>query len=182
MAAVEVESLTITYGSVTAVDDLSFRAEAGEVTCVLGPNGAGKTSTVEALEGLRRPTAGRLSVVGLDPRRDHAALTSRIGVMLQEGGIHPAVRVGEALRHAAALYPDPVDPRSLVDQNGNLIEIGPDPGPPLTPDQLREMQERGVHPGTTPTTVGGGPATAPTTVPTTVPPATPTPPTTVPSS
>ena len=67
MAAVEVESLTITYGTVTAVDDLSFRAEAGEVTCVLGPNGAGKTSTVEALEGLRRPTAGRLSVVGLDP-------------------------------------------------------------------------------------------------------------------
>ena len=118
MAAVEVESLTITYGSVTAVDDLSFRAEAGEVTCVLGPNGAGKTSTVEALEGLRRPTSGRLSVVGLDPRRDHVALTPRIGVMLQEGGIHPAVRVGEALRHAAALYPDPVDPRSLLDQLG----------------------------------------------------------------
>jgi ABC-2 type transport system ATP-binding protein len=123
MAAVDVESLTITYGSVTAVDDLSFRAEAGEITCVLGPNGAGKTSTIEALEGLRRPAAGRLSVVGLDPQADHAALTARIGVMLQEGGIHPAVRVREALRHAAALYPDPVDPGSLVDQLG-LAELG----------------------------------------------------------
>ena len=114
MAAVDVESLTITYGDVTAVDDLSFRAEAGEVTCVLGPNGAGKTSTIEALEGLRRPAAGRLSVVGLDPRADHRALTARIGVMLQEGGIHPAVRVHEAVRHAAALYPDPARPRGAA--------------------------------------------------------------------
>ncbi len=118
MAAVDVESLTITYGSVTAVDDLSFHADAGQVTCVLGPNGAGKTSTVEALEGLRRPTSGRLSVAGLDPRVDHGALTERIGVMLQEGGIHPAVRVNEALRHAAALYHDPVEPAALIDRLG----------------------------------------------------------------
>jgi ABC-2 type transport system ATP-binding protein len=118
MAAVDVESLTITYGKVTAVDDLSFRAEAGEVTCVLGPNGAGKTSTVEALEGLRRPASGRMSVVGLDPRADHRALTRRMGVMLQEGGIHPAVRVREALRHAAALYRNPLDPRALVERLG----------------------------------------------------------------
>ena len=118
MSAIEVEGLTVTYGAVVAVDALSFLAEAGEVTCVLGPNGAGKTSTIEALEGLRRPTAGRLSVVGLDPQADHAALTARIGVMLQEGGIHPAVRVREAVRHAAALYPDPVDPASLIDQLG----------------------------------------------------------------
>jgi ABC-2 type transport system ATP-binding protein len=118
MAAVDVESLTVTYGDVTAVDDLSFRAEAGEVTCVLGPNGAGKTSTVEALEGLRRPTSGRLSVIGLDPRADHRALTERIGVMLQEGGMHPAVRVREALRHAAALYRNPVDPHALLDRLG----------------------------------------------------------------
>ena len=118
MAAVDVESLTVTYGKVTAVDDLSFHAEAGEVTCLLGPNGAGKTSTVEALEGLRRPTSGRLSVIGLDPRVDHRTLTERMGVMLQEGGIHPAMRVGEALRHAAALYPNPVDPRGLIDRLG----------------------------------------------------------------
>ena len=57
-------------------------------------------------------------MVGLDPQADHAALTARIGVMLQEGGIHPAVRVGEALRHAAALYPDPVDPAALLDRLG----------------------------------------------------------------
>ena len=118
MAAVEVESLTITYGDVRAVDDLSFGAEAGEVTVVLGPNGAGKTSTIEALEGLRRPVSGRLSVVGLDPRADHRALTERIGVMLQEGGIHPALRPPEVMRHAAALYSQSLAPGPLLDRLG----------------------------------------------------------------
>jgi ABC-2 type transport system ATP-binding protein len=118
MAAIDVESLTITYGDVVAVDDVSFHAQAGQVTCVLGPNGAGKTSTIEALEGLRRPTRGRLSVVGLDPHADHRALGERIGVMLQDGGVHPAVRPLEALRHAAALYPRPLDPRGLLARLG----------------------------------------------------------------
>ena len=116
MAAIDVDGLTIRYGDVVAVDDLTFAAEAGQVTCILGRNGAGKTSTIEALEGLRRPAAGSLSVVGLDPRRDHATLTARIGVMLQDGGIHPAARVGELARHAAALYPTPLDPAALLDR------------------------------------------------------------------
>jgi ABC-2 type transport system ATP-binding protein len=118
MAAVDVESLTITYGDVRAVDDLTFSAEAGEVTCVLGPNGAGKTSTIEALEGLRRPASGRLSVGGLDPQADHGALTERIGVMLQEGGIHPALRPPEVMRHAAALYSRSLSPGPLLDRLG----------------------------------------------------------------
>lgn len=109
MSAIEVAGLTMRYGDVVAVDQLSFTAEAGQVTCVLGRNGAGKTSTIEALEGLRRPTAGRLSVVGFDPHRDHAALVLRIGVMLQDVGISPAVRVGEIVRCTADLYPASVD-------------------------------------------------------------------------
>jgi ABC-2 type transport system ATP-binding protein len=118
MPAVEVAALTIRYGDLTAVRELSFVARAGEVTCVLGRNGAGKTSTIEALEGLRRPTAGRLSVLGLDPQRDRAALVPRIGVMLQEVGIHPAVRAGEIVNHAAALYPRALDPAELLERVG----------------------------------------------------------------
>jgi ABC-2 type transport system ATP-binding protein len=118
MSAIEVEGLTVAYRDVVAVDDLSFRAEAGEVTCVLGPNGAGKTSTVESLEGLRRPALGRVSVIGLDPRRDHRSLVERIGVMLQEGGVHPGVRTLEALRHAAALYARSLDPVDLLERLG----------------------------------------------------------------
>jgi ABC-2 type transport system ATP-binding protein len=118
MSAIEVEGLTVAYRDVVAVDDLSFRAEAGEVTCVLGPNGAGKTSTIESLEGLRRPALGRLSVIGLDPRRDHRSLVERIGVMLQDGGVHPGVRTLEALRHAAALYARSLDPVDLLERLG----------------------------------------------------------------
>jgi ABC-2 type transport system ATP-binding protein len=118
MSAIEVEGLTVAYRDVVAVDDLSFRAEAGDVTCVLGPNGAGKTSTVESLEGLRRPALGRVSVIGLDPRRDHRSLVERIGVMLQEGGVHPGVRTLEALRHAAALYARSLDPVDLLERLG----------------------------------------------------------------
>jgi ABC-2 type transport system ATP-binding protein len=118
MAAIEVESLTVRYGDVVAVDGLGFTAEAGRVTCVLGPNGAGKTSTIECLEGLRRRTSGRVAVLGLDPERARRALTPRIGVMLQEGGVHPAVRPLEVLRHAAALYPRPLDPAGLIERLG----------------------------------------------------------------
>jgi ABC-2 type transport system ATP-binding protein len=118
MSAIEVEGLTVTYGPVVAVDDLSFRAEAGEVTCVLGPNGAGKTSTIESLEGLRRPAAGHLSVIGLDPRTDRRSLAERVGVMLQDGGIHPGVRPLEVLRHAATLYAESLAPEALLERLG----------------------------------------------------------------
>lgn len=118
VAAIEVSSLRMRYGRVVAVDDVSFTAEAGRVTCVLGPNGAGKTSTIETLEGLRRPTAGRLSVLGLDPQHDRGALATRMGVMLQEGGVHPGIRPLEALRHAAALYPRALHPRPVLDRLG----------------------------------------------------------------
>jgi ABC-2 type transport system ATP-binding protein len=117
-AAVEVDGLVVRYGDVTAVDRVTFEAATGQITAVLGPNGAGKTTTIEALEGFRRPDAGRLAVTGLDPTADHATLTQRMGVMLQSGGVGPGVRVLEALRHAAALYPRPLDPEELLGRVG----------------------------------------------------------------
>ena len=118
MAAVEVEGLEVRYGDVTAVDGISFQAEAGRITAVLGPNGAGKTTTVEVLEGFKAADAGRCRVLGLHPIDDHRALTRRVGVMLQSGGVGPGVRVGEALRHAAALYEDALPPDELLDRVG----------------------------------------------------------------
>ena len=118
MAAVEVHDLTVRYGDVVAVDGVSFEAQAGQITAVLGPNGAGTTTTVEVLEGFRRPSAGRTSVVGLEPVVDHAALTRRMGVMLQAGGVGPGVRVHEALRHAAAMYDHSLDPTELLARVG----------------------------------------------------------------
>ena len=114
MAAVEVTDLVVRYGAVTAVDGVTFGAEAGEVTAVLGPNGAGKTSTMETLEGYRVPTGGRVRVAGLDPVADHQRVTEIIGVMLQSGGVYPGMSPAEALELFAAYYDDPLDPDTLL--------------------------------------------------------------------
>jgi ABC-2 type transport system ATP-binding protein len=118
MYAIEVAGLVVRYGTFVAVDGVDLQVEAGEVVTVLGPNGAGKTSTVEVLEGYRRPAAGRVRVLGLDPRRDHHALTVRIGVMLQQGGVYPTMTPAEALPLFAAYYPHPGDPVALLDLVG----------------------------------------------------------------
>ncbi|HEV2374185.1 MAG TPA: ABC transporter ATP-binding protein [Streptosporangiaceae bacterium] len=115
---VEVRDLVKRYGRTTAVDGLSVSAAAGEVTAVLGPNGAGKTTTVEICEGYRRPTAGSVTVLGMDPVADGQALRPRVGVMLQAGGIPPAARPAEYLRLMASFHAHPLDPASLLKRLG----------------------------------------------------------------
>lgn len=118
VAAIEVRDLTIAYGDVRAVNGLSFAAEAGEVLAVLGPNGAGKTSTIECLEGYRRPTSGEVSVLGLDPIAEHAQLVPQIGVMLQAGGVYAGIRPIEVLELFASFYDQPADPDELLERVG----------------------------------------------------------------
>ncbi|MEO6989118.1 MAG: ABC transporter ATP-binding protein [Aquihabitans sp.] len=118
MSAIEVCDLTIQYGSTRAVNRLSFTAEAGEVLAVLGPNGAGKTSTVEALEGYRRPSEGTVRVLDLDPIADHKALMPQIGVMLQSGGVYVGARPAEMLELYASFYAAPEDPDELLERVG----------------------------------------------------------------
>jgi ABC-2 type transport system ATP-binding protein len=118
VAAVEVDGLVVRYGSVEAVSGVSFAAEAGSVLALLGPNGAGKTTTVETCEGFLRPSAGSVRVLGLDPARDHAALTRRMGVMLQSGGVYPGAYPLEMLRLVASFYASPLDPRELLGRLG----------------------------------------------------------------
>ena len=112
------EGLTIRYGDLVAVRDVSFIAEAGSVTAVLGPNGAGKTSTIEACEGYVRPTAGTVRVLGLDPAAEQVRLSERMGVMLQDGGLTPSARVRDTVRHYCRLYGRGVDADALVAQVG----------------------------------------------------------------
>src|SRR5271166_5329383 len=113
--AVECRELVIRYGPVTAVDGLSFEASRGEVVALLGPNGAGKTSTVESLEGYRKPAGGTVRVLGLDPAGDHRALVGRIGVMLQRGGVYPMLGPRQVLELFASYYPEHEDPGRLLD-------------------------------------------------------------------
>jgi ABC-2 type transport system ATP-binding protein len=116
MAILEVRNLRKTYGSVVAVDDVSFSVEEGEIFGILGPNGAGKTTTVECVEGLRRRDGGEIRVLGHDPQRDHAALTGVVGVQLQEAGLQDRIRVGEALQLFSTFYEDPVPAAELLDE------------------------------------------------------------------
>jgi ABC-2 type transport system ATP-binding protein len=102
----------------TAVDGLTLIAARGEVTSVLGPNGAGKTTTIEICEGYRRADGGTVRVLGMDPVRDARALRPRVGVMLQSGGVPPAVPAGDYLRLLARFHARPLDPAGLLGQVG----------------------------------------------------------------
>jgi ABC-2 type transport system ATP-binding protein len=115
---IEVQNLHKTYGDTVAVDDVSFTVQEGEIFEILGPNGAGKTTTVECIEGLRSPDTGRISVLGLDPRRDRAELTQRLGVQLQDSQLPDQLRVAEALRLNSAFYRNPADWHALMDTLG----------------------------------------------------------------
>ena len=81
---IQVDNLRKSYKDLVAVDDISFEVSRGEIFGLLGPNGAGKTTTVECLQGLRRHTSGKISVLGLDPAKNIGALRRRIGSQLQD--------------------------------------------------------------------------------------------------
>lgn len=116
--AINVVGLMKHYGAIRAVDGLSFDVRRGEVFGLLGPNGAGKTTTVEILEGYRAADAGEVRVLGLDPVGDEATLRNRIGVMLQEGGLYPGLRVHELLRLFASYYEHPLEIDRLLERVG----------------------------------------------------------------
>lgn len=122
--AVEVDSLVVRYGDLTAVAGIGFTAERGTITAVLGPNGAGKTSTIEVCEGYRRATSGRVRVLGHDPATEQTRLSERMGVMLQDGGVAPSARVGEIVRHYCRLHDRGVDHDGLIDLLGLRPRVG----------------------------------------------------------
>jgi ABC-2 type transport system ATP-binding protein len=115
---IEVQNLHKSYGDTGAVDDVSFTVQEGEIFGILGPNGAGKTTTVECIEGLRGADRGEISVLGLDPRRDRAELTQRLGVQLQDSQLPDQLRVAEALKLYSSFYRAPADWQALMNELG----------------------------------------------------------------
>lgn len=109
---IEAEALTRIYGKdFTAVDQISFNVNEGEVFGLLGTNGAGKTSTLEILEGLVKPSRGQVRVFGKDPVKARKQIRPYQGVMMQSGGFPTDLTVVETLRMWAGTlsYPLPVD-------------------------------------------------------------------------
>jgi ABC-2 type transport system ATP-binding protein len=117
-SAVEVAHLRKAYGSLVAVDDVSFTVTEGEIFGILGPNGAGKTTAIECAIGLRRPDAGTIRLLGLDPHADHDQVHEIVGVQLQSGALPAKLRVGEILEEYRSFYRDPADVDELLDVLG----------------------------------------------------------------
>jgi ABC-2 type transport system ATP-binding protein len=118
MPVIQVDRLHKRYGPVTAVDEVSFTVEQGEVFGILGPNGAGKTTTVECISGLRAPDGGAVRVLGLDPVADRDELRQCVGVQLQEAGLPDKLKVRETMELFASFYRDPAPIAPLLARLG----------------------------------------------------------------
>jgi ABC-2 type transport system ATP-binding protein len=137
-AAVSVKGLVKRYGSVTAVDGISFEVKKGEVFGLLGSNGAGKTTTFECMEGLRTTDGGVIKVAGCDPVRQQSLLHSRLGVQLQSSSLPDSMLVSEIIRLVCTYHHTAV-PDELVRKFG---------AEPLLRKQYRQLstgQKRRVH-------------------------------------
>lgn len=113
-AVLEVRDLTVSYGPKIAVHGLSLTLARGEILGLLGPNGAGKTSTLSAIEGLRRPVAGSVTVGGQNILRHCREAKSRLGVQLQRSGFQPELTVLQLLRLYAGVYGVPMTSRAAA--------------------------------------------------------------------
>jgi len=113
-----VDRVRKTYGKTVAVDSVSLDVAEGEIFGIVGPNGAGKTTLIECMEGLRRPDAGSIRVLGLDPLANAYELRQRIGVQLQTAALPDRIRAGEALDLFSSFYERSADWRSLLDLVG----------------------------------------------------------------
>jgi ABC-2 type transport system ATP-binding protein len=118
-APIVVEGLTKRYGTLTAVDDLSFSVRAGAVTGFLGPNGAGKTTALKSIVGLARPTAGRALIDGAQVGAV-APDARMLGVHIEPCGAHPGRSARDHLRSLAALARLP---RGRVDEVLALVGL-----------------------------------------------------------
>jgi ABC-2 type transport system ATP-binding protein len=104
MNIIEVEGLTKSFGSVTALNGISFEVCGGEIFGFLGPNGAGKTTTINLLTGLARPDAGTIIIDGIDCTKNPKAAQHLIGVVPDESNLYPELTGFDNLCFCGALY------------------------------------------------------------------------------
>ena len=124
-AIVQVKNLNMTYKNRRAaqnvsfsVKGVSFSVKSGEIVAVIGQNGSGKTSTVECIEGLRKPDRGLIRVFGKDPWLCRSEIYKEMGVQLQEAAYPSKIRVEEQCRLFASFYERPADWSLLLTQMG----------------------------------------------------------------
>jgi ABC-2 type transport system ATP-binding protein len=117
--AIEVSNLRKEYGSLVAVNNISFSVKKGEVFAFLGPNGAGKTTTVEMIESIRQPTAGTIKILGKDINTSFVDVKEKIGVLPQEFHSFERLTVRETLEFFSKLFKK----RAKIDEIINAMDL-----------------------------------------------------------
>jgi len=125
-AAVVAANLVRRFGQITAVNDVSFRVETGEIFGFLGPNGSGKTTVIKMLTGLLPLNGGSAYVEGLDVRKDPEGVRERIGYMSQNFSLYYDLTVEENLQFYGRIYGlDAVRLKRRIDETVQLNGLGP---------------------------------------------------------
>ncbi|MBM7817479.1 ABC-2 type transport system ATP-binding protein [Brevibacterium paucivorans] len=114
----ELDAVSVNFGSLRAVDNVSLTVERGTVHALLGPNGAGKSTTIAASVGLLKPTSGHARIFGYDPVKQHTHSSALAGVMLQDGGLPMASKPLNILKNLSRMYADPADYHELAERLG----------------------------------------------------------------
>jgi len=117
--AIAFERVTKRFGATTAVDDLSFTIDRGEMFGLIGPDGAGKTTTIRLMGGLLRPLGGRLRVLGLDPLANHRQLTASVGYLSQRFSLYGDLTVDENIAFFAEVH----GVRRFADRRDQLLDM-----------------------------------------------------------
>jgi ABC-2 type transport system ATP-binding protein len=119
--AISVNSVTRRFGEITAVNELSFEVESGEIFGLLGPNGAGKTTTIHLITGMLSKDGGTLQVLDFDPHKETRQVHKRIGYIPQETNVYLDLSAVDNLWHHAALYCE--DLSNVEQRIGELLKL-----------------------------------------------------------
>jgi len=101
---IEVENLTKKFGDFTAVDNISFSIQKGEIFAFLGPNGAGKSTTIKCLTTLLKPTSGKIKINGYDPQREKNEARKSFGIVFQDPSLDDELTAYENMEFHGVLY------------------------------------------------------------------------------
>ena len=144
MSCIKVESLSKSYGSVKAVNDITMSVKSGQVFGFLGPNGAGKSTTIKLLTTLIQPSGGSLTILGIDAIKNPLKVRHKIGVVLQQPSYEPTLTVEKSLEKYGMMWNVPkIERKSRMEKllkDFELIEIRKKRNEDLSIGQRRRVQ------------------------------------------
>ncbi|WP_067044484.1 ABC transporter ATP-binding protein [Moritella sp. JT01] len=128
---IDVDRIVKKYGQneKKVVDELSFQVKKGQCFGLLGPNGAGKSTTLEMMQGLRKVSSGRITLFGMDWKKDEKKLRGRIGGLLQTNHLYERLTVKEAINlfgsfyHNASCTDEVIERFNLIEQKNTWLSL-----------------------------------------------------------